>query len=288
MPREKPIDVTPIVRGPASRRVPGDLYHFLLTASWTRVLAILFVLYLAANVLFACAFLLGGDNIEHAHAGSFRDAFFFSVQTMATIGYGTMAPKTVYSHLVVTVEAAVGLIGFATATGLVFARFSRPTARVMFSKNAIIAPRDGVRSLMFRMANERSTQIVEAQLRLVLVRDETTREGEAVRRFHELALVRSQTAVFALSWTAIHPIDDKSPLFGATADDLCRAEATIVASLVGFDEAFAQTVHARHTYTMDAVLYDAAFVDVIRRDERGRRIVDYGRFHDVVRTTPAS
>ena len=195
-PSNRPAASTPPVERAALRKpFFNDLYHFFLTTTWPRMFAIVLVVYLGTNAVFAVLYLLGGDCIDHAEQGSFGDAFFFSVQTMATIGYGSMFPKTLYAHILVTLEALTGLLGVAMATGLVFAKFARPSARVLFSRHAIVGPRDGIPSLMFRMANERSTQIVEAQLRVVLVRDEVTREGEAVRRFHELKLSRDRTGV---------------------------------------------------------------------------------------------
>ena len=233
------------------------------------------------NALFAFAYLAGGDGIENARPGSFIDAFFFSVQTMGTIGYGRLAPGTVWSNLLVTVEVITGVLGLAMVTGLVFAKFSRPTARVVFSQRAVVTPHDGVPSLMFRMANARGNRIVEARVRAVLARDETTAEGETMRRFHDLALVRDRNPLFALTWTAIHPITATSPLFGATPEGLAAMGAEVVASLVGIDETVSQTVHARHTYAAADLAWGARLRDILRRLPDGRRQVDYARFHDV-------
>src|SRR5262249_23589165 len=161
-------------------------------------------------------YLLLGHAIANARPGSFSDAFFFSVQTMATIGYGQMAPATFAAHVLVSVEAFVGLVGFAMVTGITFSKFSRPTARILFSNVAVVTQRDGVPCLMFRMANERGTSIVEAQAHVVLTRSETTLEGEKVRRFYDLKLLRQQNILFALSWTALHPITQESPFSGET------------------------------------------------------------------------
>lgn len=259
-----------------------DAYFFLLTRPWPWLLALFAGLYLGVNALFALAYLGCGDAIANARSGSFADAFFFSVQTLATIGYGTWAPRTFAAHVLVAVEAFVGLLGFALATGLAFAKFSRPTARVLFSDVAIVAPRDGVPSLMFRMANERGNQIVEAEVHAVLARDETTAEGEAVRRFHDLPLVRRRNALFALTWTAVHPITPESPLAGATPESLAAAEAEVVVSLVGLDETVSQTVHARHVYPASRIRWGVRFADVVSRLPGGGRRVDLRAFHDVV------
>jgi inward rectifier potassium channel len=264
------------------RRPLADLYQFLLMSPWWVLFALMLVLYLGANAGFAVAYLIDG-GVENARKGSFGDAYFFSVQTMATIGYGKMTPQSTFANIVVTVEALVGLVGIALATGLVFAKFSQPRARVLFSRYAVVSVRDGARSLMVRLANERATGLVEAQLRVVLVRDEKTLEGEEVRRFHTLPLARSSSAVFALSWTAIHPINEASPLFGETAASLERSRADLVASLVGIEEVTAQTVHARYAWKAAAILFDHRFVDILVRTPDGRRALDYTRFHDVVR-----
>jgi inward rectifier potassium channel len=268
------------------RRPMTDVYHFLLTSPWWVLFTAILASYLAANAVFALLYLYDG-SIENARPGNYADVYFFSVQTMATIGYGKMVPQSVFANAVVTVEALFGLVALALATGLMFAKFSQPRARVLFSRHAVISVRDGVRSLMVRLANERSTGLVEAQLKLVLVRDETTREGEPVRRFHTLPLARASSAVFALSWTAIHPIDESSPLFGATRESLAEGRADLVASLVGIEEATAQTVHARYGWKAADILVDHRFADILVMLEDGRRALDYGRFHDV-EPVPAS
>jgi inward rectifier potassium channel len=260
----------------------GDLYHFLLVSSWPRLVILLATAYVAANALFAGAYLLEGHSLEHADAGSFSDAFFFSVQTMATIGYGYIIPRTLFANILVTVEALIGLLGLAVVTGLVFAKFSRPTARVLFSRVAVVTPRDGVPSLMFRMANQRGNQIVEARIHVVLALTETTAEGEIIRRLFDLEMARAQNALFALSWTAIHPITAGSPLHRATQASLAAEEAEVIVSLTGLDESFAQTVHARHSYTADEIIWGARFVDILSRMPDGRRMIDYTQFHDVV------
>ncbi len=259
-----------------------DPYHLLLTISWPGFLALLVLAYLAANTLFALIYLAGGDGIANARAGSFLDAFFFSVQTMASIGYGAMYPTTAYANAVVTVEAFIGLLGLAMGTGMMFARFSRPTARVLFSRVAVINSRNGVPTLAFRAANQRRNQILEAELRVSLLRNEITTEGQFLRRLHTLELVRSQTPIFALPLTAMHPIDETSPLYGLTAESLAEIEAIILITLIGFDETVAQTIYARHSFDAAEILWDMRFVDIFSKLPDGRRSVDYSRFHDVV------
>ncbi|MEW5857356.1 MAG: ion channel [Cyanobacteriota bacterium] len=271
-----------IVRRGVSGFQRGDLYHLLLTLSWGWFLALFSLLYLVSNAVFALLYLAGGDCIEKAQPGSFLDAFFFSVQTMATIGYGAMYPRTPYANAVVTVEALAGLFGVAMATGLAFARFSVPTARVIFSRVAAIAPYDGVPTLMFRTANQRLNLIVEAQIRVTLVRNEVNREGEFMRRFYDLKLVRSHTSMFALTWTVMHQIDETSPLYRATVDSLAESESEIVVMLTGLDDLVSQTIHARHSFATSNILWNMRFVDILSRMPDGRRSIDYTRFHDVM------
>lgn len=268
-------------KGVANSHWWSDPYHLLLTMDWPSFIGLTVVCYVVLNALFALLYLAGGDSIKNARPGSFFDAFFFSVQTMASIGYGAMYPKTDYANVLVTIEALVGLMGLAMGTGLMFARFSRPTARVLFSGVAIIAPLNGVPTLMFRAANERRNQILEAQMGVSLLRNEVTAEGESMRRFYDLKLLRSQTRNFSLTWTVMHQIDESSPLYGETPESLAETETDIVITLTGLDETVSQTVHARHYYMTEEILWNMRFVDILSRKPDGRRMIDYTRFHDV-------
>ncbi|MCE9626063.1 MAG: ATP-sensitive inward rectifier potassium channel 10, partial [Deltaproteobacteria bacterium] len=168
---------------------------------------------------------------------------------------------------------------------LVFAKFSRPTARVLFSEKAVVAIHEGQPCLMFRMANARTNQIIEADLHLAVLRDEKTREGASLRRFHEMKLVRHHTPVFALSWLAIHPIDAASPLHGQTSESLDEVGAEIVASFSGIDDTFLQTVHKQHSYMPDEIEWDAVFEDVIAETPSGEFTIDYRKFHQTRKLT---
>jgi inward rectifier potassium channel len=259
-----------------------DPYHLFLTIPWTGFVLLIFGSYVAINTLFALAYVLGGDCIANARPGSFVDAFFFSVQTLASIGYGAMYPKTTYANIIVTIEAIVGVMGIAVMTGLAFARFSRPTARVMFSRVAVILPQDGVPTLMFRAANQRRNSILEAQMRVYLMRDEITAEGHFMRRIHDLKLLRQQTPGFALSWSVMHVIDESSPLYGMTPESLSQTNCLLMISLTGIDETVAQVVHARHSYSANDILWNNRFVDILHHASDGHRYIDYSHFHDVV------
>ena len=270
-----------IVRKGVSHSKWSDPYHLILIIDWPGFFGLTVACYVATNTLFALLYLAGGDSIKNARPGSFLDAFFFSIQTMATIGYGAMYPQTDYANILVSIEALVGLMGVAMVTGLLFARFSRPTARVLFSNVAVITPHNGVPTLIFRTANERRNQILEAQIGVSLLRNEVTTEGESMRRFYDLKLVRNQTRNFSLSWTVMHQIDESSPLYGETAESLIEAEMDIVVTLTGLDETVSQTIHARHYYLSEEVLWDMRFVDIFYTKPDGRRVIDYTRFHEV-------
>ncbi len=257
-----------------------DIYHTLLTVPWWGLFLIVALAYATFNLAFGVLYLLQDGSIANAAPHSFADAYFFSVQTMATIGYGEMRPATVYANILVSTEVLLGMTGLAMVTGLVFSRFSRVTARVMFSSVAVIVPYDGVPTLMFRAANQRRNQILDAQVTMMLIRDEVNTEGHAMRRFHDLPVARPRTPMFALTWTVMHPIDERSPLYGSTRDSLLREHAQIIVTIVGTDESFSQTVHARHIYEADAVQWNRRFSDILGTTADGRRSVDYRLFHE--------
>src|ERR1700693_5733713 len=222
----------------------SDLYHSLMRTSWPALLAGVVLVFILINAVFAVIYMLD-HGIENARPGSFGDAFFFSVQTMATIGYGKMVPESVVANILVSVEALFGLLGLAMITGLVCAKFSRPPARVRFSKYAVVSNRDGIPSLHFRMANMRANRIVDASARVVFARQEKTLEGEEIRRFYDLKLQRDRNSLFIYSWTAIHPITEDSPMSGLSVEAMEAASAEIIVSVIGLDETFGQTIHAQ-------------------------------------------
>jgi inward rectifier potassium channel len=265
----------------------GDLYHILLTLPWVAFIGLVSFFYLLINGLFALAYSLDADAIANSQ-GSLQALFFFSVQTMASIGYGAMYPTSLYTHWLVVIESIFGLFFIATTTGLVFARFSLPTARILFSEVAVIAPFNGMPTLMFRTANKRHNYILEAQLWVTLVRDEITQEGDYIRRFHDLELVRSHTPVFSMSWTAMHPITPHSPLYGHTHATLKQDRAEIVVTLTGLDETLSQTIHARHSFRASEVFWNHKFADILFTRPDGQRVIDYSHFHSVepIQTPP--
>ena len=258
-----------------------DPYHLLLTVPWLGFLGLVSAGYVAINVCFALAFLAGGDCIANAAPGSFGDAFFFSVQTLGAIGYGVMSPTTTYANTLVAVEGLISILSIALMTGLAFARFAQPTARVLFSRVAVINRHNGVPTLTFRAANQRQNQILEAQTRVYFMRDEISAEGEFMRRFYDLKLVRDVTPAFSLPWTIRHPIDEDSPLYGLTPESLVKTNATLMVSLTGIDETVAQSLYARRSYTAQELVWNHRFIDLMHEAPNGDRYIDYNHFHDV-------
>jgi inward rectifier potassium channel len=260
-----------------------DLYYFVLKRSWPEFFVLAGAAFLLTNALFALLYLVQPGSIVNARPGSFEDSFYFSVQTLATIGYGGMMPATRYAHLVVTFEAMIGVLSIALITGITFTRFARPTARFIFSDRIVLARRDGVPHLMFRVANARHNQIVDAQMRIVLLVNERTREGEMLRRQLDLPLVRDRTAVFFLTWTAMHVIDAASPFHGSGAlDRLRERKAELFLGITGLDETIGQMIHARHNYKLEDIVENVRFTDVLTLHPDGTREIDYRKFHDVV------
>jgi inward rectifier potassium channel len=272
-----------------SGRVLEDLYHYLLTASWPMLIFLITGFFVLANLLFAIGYYWDG-GVEGTRygsfAGSFADMFFFSVQTMATIGYGQLHPVTLFSNILVSIEALFGLLGLAMMTGLTFSKFSRPTARVRFTRYAVIGPRDGKTSLLIRMANMRANRIVEAQIHLVFSRMEVTLEGDSIRRFYELPTTRSRSPLFMLSWTAVHPITEDSPFFGQSRESMAHCSPELVVSITGLEQTFSQTVHARHLYKIEEIVWGGRMYDVLKTAPDGTQSVDYTHFDDIEMLTP--
>ena len=257
-----------------------DLYYQLMRRSWAFLIAGLVASYLLANLAFACLYLADMNGISHAETGGFTDAFAFSVQTLSTIGYGGMSPQTTYAHMLVTAEAMVGLLGFAIATGLMFQKFARARAMVQFSDCVVISVRNGKPVLMLRLGNARGNEIIEANLRLTMLKPEVSEEGHRMRRLHDCDLIRSHTPIFILSWLVVHEIDENSPLWGETAESLIEQNALFIVTMTGIDATFSATVHARKIYSPDTVRIGERFVDVIATEAGRPTTIDYNRFDE--------
>ncbi|HEX4710135.1 ion channel [Phenylobacterium sp.] len=258
-----------------------DPYYLVMAMRWPTFLASVLLAYLAANMLFATLFWLAPGSVHGARPGAFGDAFFFSVETLATVGYGAMTPATVYGHAVATAEIFVGMFLTALVTGAFFARFARPHARLVFSETAVVTPYENRYALMVRVASRRMQGISEARARMVYLRDEpvgTTR----FRRFIELKLVRDNIPVLALSWTLIHPIDEDSPLFGMSDARLAAEAPTVLVSIVGFDEAISSPVNDRRSYNPENIRYDHVFSNILRDLPGGFIELDITRIHETM------
>jgi inward rectifier potassium channel len=257
-----------------------DFYHNAMTASWPTFFGALAAAFVAVNLFFAFVYAVGDEPVANARPGSLSDLFFFSVETTSTVGYGDMHPQTLYGHVVATGENFIGLVMLAVMTGLVFARFSRPRARLIFAKNPVIADHDGTPTLIFRLANARNAFISEATAKLWMLRAAASAEGRRFVGFQPLRLLRSENPVLALSWTLFHPIDADSPLYGVSESELVASETNFVVSIRGFDETAAQTVHARCTFAAQDLRPGHEFVDIHSFDEDGMRHIDYAKIHD--------
>lgn len=266
-------------------------YHYLLTISWPKFLGLIVVAYLAVNGVFAALYRLAGDDAltgmhGQTQAGRFAEAFFFSVHTLATIGYGTISPSTLSANLIVTVEALIGLVGVAMMAGISFARFSRPVARILFSRNAVIAPYRGGRAFMFRIANQRSSQLIDLEARVLLSRRKRDGVTSSDREFLPLALERERVAFFPLTWTVVHAIDAASPLSDWTGEDLAQCDAEFLILLNAFEETFSQIVHTRSSYKSAEVVWGARFQSMFEPvDEDGVLAVDIHKLHEIERVS---
>jgi inward rectifier potassium channel len=265
-------------------------YHYLLTTTWPRFLGLVVLFFLVTNLLFGTAYFacgpgqIAGSKATNLHS-QFLEDFFFSVQTFATIGYGGMHPVGLAANVLVTLESLVGLLGFALATGILFARFSRPTAKILFSENAIIAPYRGITAFEFRVANARSNEMIQVEARVMLTR--FRRDGSGNREFIPLKLERERVTFFPLSWTVVHPIDEASPLWGLTAEDLIADDAEFLVLFSGIDETFSQTVYTRSSYKAQEIVWGARFANVFNPPKpNGILSIDIGHLHRIEKVLP--
>jgi inward rectifier potassium channel len=264
-------------------------YSNLVSTTWNRFFLFVALLYLTLNGVFASGYVLCGPNglvntLDTGIYQPFLKAFFFSIHTSATIGYGSTVPVGLATNTLVALESVVSLLGLAVVTGLVFARFSRPVADILFSRKAVMSWAGNLRAFQFRIINSRNNQIIDLHCRLLVSRFEANASGDSVRRYYPLRLERESVVFFPLSWTVVHIVDRDSPLYGVSEDALCGSGAEFLILLTGMDETFSQVVNARSSYRADEITWDAKFTDIFLYDPEGRTAgVDMKRFHD---TTP--
>ena len=257
-----------------------DAYHWILALTWPHFALFVGSMFFGLNLLFATAYRFGGNCIADMPRDSFAEAFFFSVETLATVGYGHMYPTSTFGHIVVTLELMTGMFWTAVITGLIFVRFSRPTARILFSNTLVIAPFDGKPTLMLRVANLRHQSMAEAEFRIILHRDELTKEGTIERRFYPLKLTFDRLIMFPTALTLRHIIDESSPLYGTTAEDLRNNTSRFMASVVCVDTVIPAPVQSQHDYHWEDVRFGERFVEIYAETAEGQFTVDYGRLHE--------
>jgi len=260
----------------------ADISHRCMTASWPAFIAGAALVFVAFNAVFAVFYWIGDQPISNVPGAAYIDYLYFSIETLSTAGYGDMHPQTHYGHFIATVELFTGIFSMSLMTGLIFARFSRPNARLLFANNPVISNHEGMPTLMVRFANERHNIIGNANARLWMFRNIQTAEGQPIRRFYELALLRNESPALALSWTLFHVLDEESPLYGMNAEDFDAADISLVVVVSGYDVVAAQTVHARKSYEHPEIRFGHRYADVLSRTEDGRVTIDYGRFHDTL------
>ena len=261
-----------------------NLYHSLLTMSWNRFYLTLLLSYIVVNGIFALAFVSCGPDAltgfqDAMISQRFLTAFFFSVQTFTTVGYGAVSPASVSANVVAALDAFVGLVGFALATGLLFARFSRPTAKIMYSKHGLIAPYRDMNAFMFRIANQRKSQLIEVAVTLLYTRM-VVKNGERRREYFQLNLERNTVVFFPLHWTIVHPIDEQSPLYNMTEEEFRASNSEFLILLSATDDIFSQVVNSRSSYRHDEVIWNARFADPFQMKDNGTIRVDLNRMHE--------
>jgi inward rectifier potassium channel len=254
-----------------------DPYHLALTLSWPRFIALFFGINIAINIIFAALYLMQPGSVSNVAPGSLSDAFFFSLQTLATVGYGVMAPQTVYGHIVASLEIFSGMAFTAIMTGLVFVRFSRPRARLAYASHAVVCNFNGRRMLMIRIANGRAHPLTDATAHLSALIDEWTTEGQFFRRTHDLQLVRERIPIFSLVWTLMHELDETSPLYRCGTADFAKTLTRLFLSVQARDPALAAHVYDTKDYDPENVLFGQHYVDAVTIDARGRTIADLDR-----------
>jgi inward rectifier potassium channel len=283
-PKKDPLDADFVVVGGA-RNPLRDIYDFLMRAPWSTGILMVVSAFLAMNCVFGWAYAATGGLVG-ARPHSFSDAFFFSVQTLGTLGYGAMYPESIVAHVLVTIEVITGVFMLALVTGFTFSKFSNVRARIQFADHAVIGPFNGVPMLMIRVGNERRSRVIDARIRVTFTRTEYTKEGVLLYRLIDLALERSSNANLARSWTVFHPITETSPFYGATPETLAKDEVELAILVLGLDETSSQAIHAQARYDHKQLLWGARHADVLKELPDGRIQVNLAEFNKTTPTAP--
>jgi inward rectifier potassium channel len=260
----------------------ADISHRSMTASWPSFIAGAVAVFIVFNAAFGLLYWIGDDPIANASRNDYISYLYFSIETLSTAGYGDMHPQTHYGHFVAAVELFTGIFSMSLMTGVIFARFSRPHARLLFANNPVIAIQDGKPTLMIRLANERHNIIGNATARLWVLKNAFSEEGQFLRRFSELSLLKNEHPALALTWTLFHVLDEQSPLYNLDAEGMKAANVSLMVVVSGYDVVAAQTIHARKTYNHTDIRFGQRYVDILETLESGRVRIDYGRFHDTL------
>jgi inward rectifier potassium channel len=260
----------------------ADISHRCMTASWPAFIGGAALVFIGFNAIFALFYWVGDQPIANVPGGQYIDYLYFSIETLSTAGYGDMHPQTHYGHFIATIELFTGIFSMSLMTGLIYARFSRPSARLLFADTPVISDHEGQQTLMIRLANERHNIISNATARLWLFKNIVSKEGQQFRRFYELPLIRNESPALALSWTLFHVIDENSPLYRLNADDLEAINVSLIVVVSGYDVVAAQTVHARKSYEYPDIRFGRRYAEILGTTDDGRLRIDYGRFHETV------
>jgi inward rectifier potassium channel len=260
----------------------ADISHRSMTASWPSFIAGAVFVFIVFNAGFGLLYWLGDQPISNVARNDYLDYLYFSIETLSTAGYGDMHPQTHYGHFIAAVELFTGIFSMSLMTGMIFFRFSRPSARLLFANNPVTAIQDGEPTLMVRFANERHNIIGNATARLWVLKNTISKEGQPVRRFSELSLLKNEHPALALSWTLYHTLDETSPIHNLNADEMGSANIAIAVVVSGYDVVAAQTIHARKTYDYKDIRFGQRYADILENLDDGRIRIDYGRFHDTV------
>jgi inward rectifier potassium channel len=260
----------------------ADISHRCMTASWPSFVGGAVLVFVVFNALFGLLYWIGDQPISNVTRNDYLDYLYFSIETLSTAGYGDMHPQTHYGHFVAAIELFTGIFSMSVMTGLVFSRFARPRARLLFANNPVISTQEGKPTLMVRLANERHNIIGNATARLWVLKNIVSAEGQSLRRFSELSLLKNEHPALALSWTLYHVLDEQSPLHGLGADDMKAAGVTLMVVVSGYDVVAAQTIHGRKSYDHTNIRFGQRYADILENLADGRIRIDYGKFHDTL------